>query len=518
LEGFLLHRGEWDDAFVLIEEWGNAEQVDRLIELSLERLLAQGRLPTLERLLSLARARQVHSPVVDLASAELAFRRGEYRRAEALAVTAAKRFDASHHLRPRSYFRAGQSASLNNRLDLALTLHRRARSLSHDPSEIREALLGELFAALDLELSGTDEMINELRAHEAEDPTAVVRLSTAALFRAARAGGLDHAIREADAALPLISEIDDPIIRSAFLHTFTGALTLAAHYDRASEITNDVISEAETYRLTFVLPHSYISGAIAELGRRNFRRSDAFLRRTESIITHTADPHNELNAELVRIRLRLAQGVADDVWPKRGEEWQKLVTRSMWAEYLGVLALALACQGNYDAAKRMADRTYENSKHLEGQSYAAWSNVICSLDSDSPRAREQVAERFRLFDQAGCRDSFVSAYRSRPILLKMLSDDPELSSRIGEILSAAHDETLAKSLKLPVAAEELRSGQLSPRESEVHELMASGLSNREIAQALFISEATVKVHVRRILQKLGVRSRTEAAARNRGDD
>jgi DNA-binding NarL/FixJ family response regulator len=54
---------------------------------------------------------------------------------------------------------------------------------------------------------------------------------------------------------------------------------------------------------------------------------------------------------------------------------------------------------------------------------------------------------------------------------------------------------------------------LSPRESEVLELIAEGLTNREIGRQLFISEATVKVHVGKILEKLGVRSRTEAAIR-----
>jgi DNA-binding NarL/FixJ family response regulator len=53
---------------------------------------------------------------------------------------------------------------------------------------------------------------------------------------------------------------------------------------------------------------------------------------------------------------------------------------------------------------------------------------------------------------------------------------------------------------------------LSPREREVLELMAQGLRNREIAERLFLSEATVKTHVRHLLDKLRLRNRAEAAA------
>ena len=51
---------------------------------------------------------------------------------------------------------------------------------------------------------------------------------------------------------------------------------------------------------------------------------------------------------------------------------------------------------------------------------------------------------------------------------------------------------------------------LSGREIDVLKLMGEGLSNRAIAQHLFISENTVKYHMRNILQKLGAQNRTEA--------
>ncbi|MEU6373585.1 response regulator transcription factor [Streptomyces sp. NPDC046909] len=67
----------------------------------------------------------------------------------------------------------------------------------------------------------------------------------------------------------------------------------------------------------------------------------------------------------------------------------------------------------------------------------------------------------------------------------------------------------------PETAPETPAVSLSPRETDILRLLAHGHTNREIAARLYLSEGTVKNHVSRILRRLALRDRTQAALRAR---
>ncbi|MGD8193738.1 response regulator [Herbiconiux sp. P18] len=87
---------------------------------------------------------------------------------------------------------------------------------------------------------------------------------------------------------------------------------------------------------------------------------------------------------------------------------------------------------------------------------------------------------------------------------------PDVTRRVIESFARRSGEPTSATGPVPAvaAAPELQS--LTEREREVLELLAAGRSNAEIAQQLYLGEATVKTHVSKILQKLSLRDRIQA--------
>ena len=87
---------------------------------------------------------------------------------------------------------------------------------------------------------------------------------------------------------------------------------------------------------------------------------------------------------------------------------------------------------------------------------------------------------------------------------------------LGLRLTRARERVIVREVAVPAPstfvrdARRLESFGITPRELEILELIASGLSNREIAERIFVSENTVKTHSSRLFDKLGARRRTQA--------
>jgi DNA-binding CsgD family transcriptional regulator len=90
---------------------------------------------------------------------------------------------------------------------------------------------------------------------------------------------------------------------------------------------------------------------------------------------------------------------------------------------------------------------------------------------------------------------------------------------LGLKLTRTRETVVVREVPVPVtgpfARNETRLEQLgiTPRELEILEAMAAGLSNREMAERLFVSENTVKTHAARLFDKLSARRRTQAVQR-----
>lgn len=90
--------------------------------------------------------------------------------------------------------------------------------------------------------------------------------------------------------------------------------------------------------------------------------------------------------------------------------------------------------------------------------------------------------------------------------------DPAVASKVfASLIGPAVRPTVPLPVVPAPVSEQLKFADLSSREIEVLRLIAKGATNREIAAALFISEGTVKNHISSILNRLGLRDRTQAA-------
>jgi DNA-binding CsgD family transcriptional regulator len=266
---------------------------------------------------------------------------------------------------------------------------------------------------------------------------------------------------------------------------------------------------ATQYRLDLAVNHVSVTRAGAEAGLRNFAFASSLVRQVTVAAANSGDPYVATNARALEARISCLAGRQVPIIDR---SMASVSTHGAYGEYLASVALAAASRGERKLAKSLRIEALETSNTIECRGLAGWTSVIVEARDEHSRARDLAHVAFDESWETGAVDPLVWAYRACPAILGLLMSNDANESRLSEVLTCAEDRTLAKqwSINLP---DQIDAGILSRREREVYDLMAQGLSNRAIAQRLYISESTAKVHVRHILEKLRASSRTEAVAK-----
>ncbi len=512
LASYLATRGAWDDAFDLLSRTFSETLFLNLLESGLRTMLAEARLATLIRWMELARLQRVDAPIVDLAEAEIAFHAGNRGKSEDLAIRAAKRLHRDHPMSSRAHYIAGMSAHLAYENARARTHCDHAFAAAQDLIDKRDARWGQLSASLDLDTSDVDELLSDLIELDDGSALSEVRLATARIQVAVRRGTLATCNRAADSASYVVDRVTEPHTRSSFHLMHAVLLALQGRYEDALQVTRHAETYAKDSRLVFAVPFVRRVRAMAELGLRNFSRCRGLVDSLEKQARAEQNTFLELEARLIRARLFTTQGLA-----RQGVEALELPPvrfpfEDERGEYLATLAIAHACAGNHSDALHFAEQANSISRTVEVRVLVPCVRAVVAIQRGRQEATGLAHEAFEAVREVGNVDSFVVAYRGFPLLIDAIAGEIDTQELLIEIVENARDWHVVKSSALADwAPHSQRHSPLSSRETEVLGLIAQGLTNKEIARTLFISESTVKVHVRHILEKLGVRTRTEAA-------
>jgi ATP/maltotriose-dependent transcriptional regulator MalT len=513
---FLISLNDWDGAFQIISDCSAHELLVPLVDSAIEDLLSAGRTQTISHWLEVADQAHLTDPILDLAEAEIAFRQGRFAKAEILATQSCTQPNAVRNA--RMLLLAGQAAVMDSRDEQGLEYFRAAQLTAETDADRLEAAVGVCFTALELSLvEEADEALAALAAIDMHGVDSLVRRTVAQLVHSSRVGGVQAALRSGATIVPLLDDVKDPLVLTSFLNCYGHLLGLGAFYVDALRISDRHVETATEYRLTFARPHGLIVRAVAHCGLRDFTRAQAEIARARE----TADPadiHIVMQAAALSARIALCRRDFEGALAHASQSWDRPGSRPMMAEYLAYRGLAHACHGDSEAAREMAAAARQlHAQSVETLTLTACIEAVAALSEDSDDASSLSLAAFDVARSMGGLDSLVTVSRAFPAFLVTITKAERTRNLIGEVLARSNDFGLGEEVGLHVVGPRLGPlSELTAREREVAELVAQGRTNKAIGEQLFISESTVKVHVRHILRKLNAEKRAEIAARIAG--
>ncbi|HEV1991918.1 MAG TPA: LuxR C-terminal-related transcriptional regulator [Candidatus Dormibacteraeota bacterium] len=325
---------------------------------------------------------------------------------------------------------------------------------------------------LDLLGHSDDSVAGELRA----------KALIMAALRLSRQGDPETGQSLADTSVTLARQLADPELLAYILNSAGMVYDAGGKLDAAVRICEEadsLLKGSSNLRLTIGVKNALGLLAVERgdyLGARDLLTECVALSRTESNVPRMAQHLESLaNAQL---GLGDIQG-ATASWTEALSVFRDLNDPfgTIWC--LGGLALVAAAHGDHERTLRLA-AVADRMSHEWSLSTSSFR--LHQLDEACRQARAGLGDR-----------------------------KSEGAWNDGQTMSSARALEYALGEGEPEAGPALDAGPLSRREREVAAMVAAGMTNRQIADRLFIAERTAEGHVERIRNKLGVRSRTEVA-------
>jgi len=496
---YLLDRSEWDAAFEVVIYSRAQEHLIRLCDRAYSEMLALGRSETLVSWLAAAVELGATSDVFCLMQAELALKNGERAHAKRLAERVTLSTEKEFH--SRAFQVSGRAAHLGEDDAEAVRCFEMAVLTSRTSRDRRDALGRLALMSQSREsLDDATQTLSDFLAYEARSADDVLRTANVRFANAITVGGLQEVLAFCSDAAIALEHAREPAVRTSFLNAFSRCLSLQSRYEEGYSIAGRLLREAESACLDFVLPHAHVGLAVALIGLRRYADAEAELDVAMETAEKVNDLHNLVEARNVRAKAAIARGRYENAFVLTEEDHiTRRVTRVMRAELTATRGLAQACSGAVTDSVATLERARRATSVPEVSALiTAALAIIEFVNGELDRAVAEITKAV----EVGVLDSIVIACRAHPGLGRAVARQVGMPPHLVHNLQPGGSYGRAKGD---------RDETLTPREQEVLSLVSRGRTNAEIAEELVIAEVTAKAHVRNIIRKLGVRSRTEAA-------
>jgi DNA-binding NarL/FixJ family response regulator/tetratricopeptide (TPR) repeat protein len=499
----LAGEARWDDALGVAADFDRLDLAEQLLETCGLSLLATGRIATVEAWASRFALRRRASPVLLRLQAEAFVRRGLYADAEAVARHVLPLLSEDEE-RSRMWVLIGRANHLLCNEQAALDAYTRAFECATSPELRAEAAWGQLVAAADLEAADLGDRLQQYEQLALSSAEFRMRLAAGRHFTALVQGSVRNGDGELRRALALVPLAQDPMVVSTLYNAASCEAMLLGLYSDSLEYAEEGLEYCRQHGLDFALAHCLGARAQAYIGLARFSRAKNDVLELESHLGH--DPHLVALYWVTLSKLRLTAGGSVRLIASRTARHVASPHPNAGAPYAELLvyrALEDLSSGLTSSARgRSADALKISVTAVARAGSAVIPALADAIDRPAQGTR-RLESALALADELGCVDFLLVTQHVFPKLLATYSSPSlDASLRTPRSLGSRSENGVSRALA---------DRGLTKREMEVADLIAGGLSNREIARRLVIEMGTVKVHVRRVLRKLGAANRLEAA-------